>query len=277
MLDAEPFVPDLAPRSRSLLRAIGHFRRREQSRPDDMPPPPLYEALIRTRFSLASHPRDNVFVLLGLTSDGRHLLPAPSYANSVEEINRKLTAVVLTASNCTNTILLKPYVSRDVGRQQIIPVEWSNLALLPPWLTMEHVDRKLSTDWACDPDMKSLRTRARFLCGVKDVAGVHVRSRSGTQDAVYESLAVMNSLRSCLLLERFPSSHRLVISVGRDALVPANAKPLDSLHHVDACHFPVFLRRAKFGNYYMVWEACVAKYPDGRWLSGMSAGRTYSW
>jgi hypothetical protein len=98
----------LSERTRTLLRAIVRFRAQEQeygglSTNTRMP---LFEALIRSRYSLATDPRDKVYALLGMTSDGSNLAPLPTYAGSVEKIFYDLTNAIIRSQQPSNVVLL---------------------------------------------------------------------------------------------------------------------------------------------------------------------------
>ena len=46
----------------------------------------LSEALVTSRSSMASDPRDNIYAILGLTLDGEHIVKYPDYSSSVEDV-----------------------------------------------------------------------------------------------------------------------------------------------------------------------------------------------
>jgi hypothetical protein len=66
----------------------------------------LLQALIASRYSLATDPRDKVYALLGLTRDGNDLVPMPSYTESVEKLFRRSSLAIRRSQKRTNILIL---------------------------------------------------------------------------------------------------------------------------------------------------------------------------
>ncbi|KAK2595337.1 hypothetical protein QQS21_006937 [Conoideocrella luteorostrata] len=98
-------------------------------------PQSLLRALIDSRRSKASNPRDHVYALLGISSDSSTLVPIPNYKLSVEQVYTDLTKAMIQANGNIDIICLR---GRSDARNNNLPSwvpDWSALAEVErPWL-----------------------------------------------------------------------------------------------------------------------------------------------
>ncbi|XXH01949.1 hypothetical protein Hte_008312 [Hypoxylon texense] len=130
-------VKDLPQRSRTLINAIEEFRRQELDAQRGGLRMSLLEALLRSRYSLATNPRDKIYAMLGLTRDGQDLVPTPTYTESVEEVFRQLSMAFLRSPRPIDSVLLSLWAPLKITVEYTPSwvVDWADLAFnVPPWL-----------------------------------------------------------------------------------------------------------------------------------------------
>ncbi|KAI1100557.1 HET-domain-containing protein [Jackrogersella minutella] len=131
-------VDGLLQRNRILISTIQEFRLQELEARRGGPRMTLLQALIRSRYSLATNPRDKIYALLNLARDGNDLVPTPTYTEPVEEVFRELTMVFLQSPHPMEAAILSTWAPVNVG-SEIRPswlVDWSDLSFnVPPWIT----------------------------------------------------------------------------------------------------------------------------------------------
>jgi Heterokaryon incompatibility protein (HET) len=95
----------------------------------------LLQALISSRRSLATDPRDKIYALLDLTSDGTELVPTPNYTQPIEAVYSDLTKSLLRKRDNIPCLLL---AKRGSDMSRISPSwapDWKNLnGDLAPWI-----------------------------------------------------------------------------------------------------------------------------------------------
>ncbi|KAI1459758.1 HET-domain-containing protein [Annulohypoxylon moriforme] len=131
-------VDDLPERSRILISTIQEFRLQESEARRGGLRMTLLQALIRSRHSLATNPRDKVYALLNLARDGNDLVPTPTYSEPIEDVFRELTMTFLQSPHPMETTLLSSRASLKAksSAQPSWAVDWSDLAFnMPHWLT----------------------------------------------------------------------------------------------------------------------------------------------
>ncbi len=75
--------------------------------------PTMLASIRSSRCSQATHSRDFIYALIGITIDGPRLVPAPSYEVSIDEVLRRLTIQFIKAKQTLDIILLKTLDSQD--------------------------------------------------------------------------------------------------------------------------------------------------------------------
>ncbi|KAI0836021.1 HET-domain-containing protein [Hypoxylon sp. FL0890] len=131
-------VDGLPQRSRFLISAIEEFRLQELEAQRGALRMTLLEALIRSRYFLATNPRDKVYALLNLARDGNDLVPTPTYTEPIEEVYRELTMTFLRSPHPIEAAILSSWAPLNVrpGTWPSWAVNWADLAFnVPPWLT----------------------------------------------------------------------------------------------------------------------------------------------
>lgn len=94
---------------------------------------PLCRAIASTRQSLSRDPRDKIYALLGLSSDGAELVPTPNYQQSVTTVTTNLTRAFIWQT-CSLEMILADLESRQPSSG--LP-SWS-----PDWLCAESFPQK---------------------------------------------------------------------------------------------------------------------------------------
>lgn len=120
--DARSLIPlDLY----TLVRVLDWFRYREKADVIGSERVSLLRALFETRNSLATDPRDKIYALLGLTSDGAGVVPLPNYEQSLKDVYMQASTNIIVEQGKIGAILLS-------GRQR--PAENSEIQdSLPSW------------------------------------------------------------------------------------------------------------------------------------------------
>ncbi|KAL2686953.1 hypothetical protein Neosp_004500, partial [[Neocosmospora] mangrovei] len=96
------------------------------------------EAIRRSRSSLSTDPRDKLFALLGLSSNGKDLIPEPNYINSPEEVFTEFTVALIKSYAPLDYIYLKA-AHRTVGED--LP-SW-----VPDWTKLDDVITRRQFDY----------------------------------------------------------------------------------------------------------------------------------
>ena len=118
------------------VRVLLHFRERERTSYTGEARMVLLEALISSRLSLTSDPRDKIYSLLALTRDAKDVVPTPNYVVSAETALLNVSANMLTVQGQTALMLL---ASRAASVQSTLPSwapDWNNMRhdQIPPWI-----------------------------------------------------------------------------------------------------------------------------------------------
>ena len=133
-LDRPRIFKQLPPAVQELLSALYQFRSREQQSHIGVARMLLSEALVLSRRSLATNPRDKIYALLALTLDGAEVVPMPSYSQTVEHVFINATRTIAAKEGQTAITLLTAR-SNSIGRKMPSWVpDWSNLGSIPPWV-----------------------------------------------------------------------------------------------------------------------------------------------
>ncbi|OTA55799.1 HET-domain-containing protein [Hypoxylon sp. EC38] len=142
-------VDDLPQRSRILISAIQEFRLQELGARRGALRMTLLQALIRSRYSLATNPRDKVYALLNLARDGNDLVPTPTYTEPIEEVFKELTMTFLLSPHPIEAVILSSWAPLNARSETWPPwsVDWADLAFnLPPWLA-SNLSARFSISW----------------------------------------------------------------------------------------------------------------------------------
>lgn len=87
----------------------------------------LLDALYRTTSSLATDPWDRIFALLGLTFDGSHFVPEPSYFGSVSQSFTEFATSLLKSNEPLNFIYLRSANRKVAGDLPSWVPDWTDL------------------------------------------------------------------------------------------------------------------------------------------------------
>lgn len=198
----------IPPRLTALISTIARFRTQEQIQFGGNSRMTLGEALIVTRHSLATDPRDKIYALLGLTSDGNDLVPTPTYTEPVDDVFRKVALSLTRSRLVTNTIFLSRHSPLAEGLcGDTFGVDWSNLCFLPPWLVSRPVSGEAASySWRLGPGNNRLCTGGRCIGRIEAVAGAYNRepSRGDNEREGHQAIRSMDCLTSSILSRLAP-------------------------------------------------------------------------
>ena len=94
-------------------------------------PPSLLQALVQTAHSEATDPRDKIYALLALASDGPRVISLPSYGSQLAQINLQVTLNFFRSEKCLDCICLRRLRrKRDADPMHPTPSwcpDWSDL------------------------------------------------------------------------------------------------------------------------------------------------------
>ncbi|KAK4618011.1 Heterokaryon incompatibility protein 6, OR allele [Fulvia fulva] len=177
-------LPGIPHREQTLLETILKFRIQESNSAGDCSNRvSLYQALIDTRYSLATEPRDKVYSLLGLTSDGDDLLPTPSYVGTPEQAFATVSRAILRSRRATNLLLLSGWVplnGKDI-RPQVRAVDWADTKFrIPNWLTFSFGATTPTVPWQVVDLPDALQTNGCEIATINGLVSEDRHSISST-------------------------------------------------------------------------------------------------
>ena len=96
---------------------------------------PLVRLLVLSRQAQATDPRDKVYGLRGLASDGEILIPFPDYGNPASMVFQEMTRSILTITGQLAILALRSINRRTTDLSPTWVPDWANLSILRPWLS----------------------------------------------------------------------------------------------------------------------------------------------
>ncbi|KAL1393236.1 heterokaryon incompatibility protein-domain-containing protein [Phyllosticta capitalensis] len=228
-----------------LMNALMSFRLGELHGRLAMPRMLLMQALLESRRSRATEPRDKIYALLGLTRDGAEVVPAPHYTGGDALIYTQVARHFVKRQGHTAAILLAARTEERAGLPSWVPNwgHWS--AEVPPWVMR-----------AVKAERESLEIWRRYKVNQQrlTVPGVQLERIERCADA-----ASVGDLRKYHVslgigeLEYF--SMKIALSAhGRPRVVHQNACPGDYICRLENCTLPVVLRRVSKDDFKYVGE-----------------------
>lgn len=255
----EQMAGHLPAASQLLMDALVSFRLRERQGRLAVPRMLLMQALLDSRRSLATEPRDKIYALLGLTRDGGEVVPAPHYTCSDEHIYIDVARHFIVKQGHTAAIMLAARTEDRDGLPSWAP-NWRRwCADIPPWVVS-----------AVEAERESLNIYRRYR-GDRNrviVPGLRLCTIEGCADA-----SSVGDLRkygvglSIAELERF--SMKIAWSEdGRAHVVHRNASPGDLIYRLENCKLPVVLSSVGDRTFRYVGEVhrkLVVGADEGHW------------
>lgn len=235
----------LSPGSQGLMDALTAFRLREREGRLAVPRMLLLQALLDSRSSLATEPKDKVYALLGLTRDGGEVVPAPNYTCSDFNVYIDVARHFVARQGHTAAVLLAARTEDRADLPSWVP-NWGRwCSEMPPWVIS-----------AVRAERESLNIYRRYRGDRKRVIipGVQLDTIAGCIDA-----ASVGDLRtyevdlSIAELERF-SMKIAWNGNGRPRVIHRNAKVGDLIYRLENCILPVVLRRVEHEAFMYVGE-----------------------
>lgn len=241
----EQMAGHLPPASQVLTDALVSFRVRERLGRLAVPRMLLVRALVDSRRSLATEPRDKIYALLGLARDGGEVVPAPHYTCSDEHVYVDVARHFVARQGHTAAILLAAR-TEDRGRLPSWVPNWSRwCADIPPWVVS-----------AVEAERESLDIYRRYRGSENRVTvpGLQLDIIRGCADASsVGDLRTYGVSLSIAELERF--TMKIAWNEDRRAyVVHRDASPGDLIYRLENCMLPVVLKDAGDGNFRYVGE-----------------------
>lgn len=236
----------LSPGSQMLMDALVAFRLRERQGRLAVPRMLLLKALLDSRRSFATEPRDKIYALLGLTRDGGEVVPAPHYTSSDAHIYTKVARHFIAKQGHTAAILLAARTEDRAGLPSWVP-NWGRwCADIPPWVVS-----------AVEAERESLDVFRRYKGDQHRVTvpGVPLETIAGCADtSSVGDLRKYNVDLSIAELERF--SMKIAWDMqDKPRVVHRNAKPGDMIYRLENCTLPVVLRKIDDKGFTYIGEA----------------------
>lgn len=125
---------NLSADSQILMSALVSFRIRERESRLSAPRMLLIQALVDSRRSVATEPRDKIYALLGLTRDGSEVVPVPHYENPDTDVYIGVARHMIVTQGHTASMLLAARTEHRTGLPSWVPNWGSCLLDMPPWI-----------------------------------------------------------------------------------------------------------------------------------------------
>lgn len=265
--------------SQVLMEALVSFRAQERQSRLAVPRMLLMQALLNSRRSLATEPRDKIYALLELTRDGNEVVPAPHYPRNCSEPHACDDAHIfvdvarhfVVRQGHTASILLAARTKEREGLPSWVP-NWARWTLhMPPWI-----------EKAISADRESLDIFERYQ-GTRvsvTVPGILLEKIRGCAEMPYAGLS--GRLREHGFIGEDLSvagfdwySMKLAWNASKKPrVVHCNTREGDKIYRLENCILPVVLRDAGGGNVKYVGEVYRADMSDEFWTD---FGRKRSW
>lgn len=146
----------------TLFGTLTYFRVRERRSRFGVARMLLSEALLRSRSSLATDPRDKMYALLGLTLDGAEVIPTPNYIQSPDEAFLQAT-IGMVVTEGQSSIMLLARGGATAGSQLSWVPNWAALPTMPPWVIQSVLRDRESLDFTSSFDDGVLSVWASHL------------------------------------------------------------------------------------------------------------------
>lgn len=92
----------------------------------DVPAPiTLFEALKWSHYAVATDPRDKIYALLGLTSDGHKIVPFPNYQQPLDQILESMTEAMFVLGRSLDFICMRGLICQKDSQPSWVP-DWTN-------------------------------------------------------------------------------------------------------------------------------------------------------
>lgn len=135
----------------------------------------LIEAIQWSHYALATDPRDKIYALLGLTSDGPRLVPMPNYKQTLEQVLEDLTRAMVDAEKSLDFISMKFWTpSKNEWPSQVANslYFWSglNMALGAPMCSWNPMFSQIPIQQV--PNEKTLRAQGTILGQICEISSL---------------------------------------------------------------------------------------------------------
>ena len=177
------YVPRIDPKVKDLLGAIHRFRSSQQSM--QIGGIALLEALLMTKRSRATEPRDRVYALLSLTTDGRELVPLADYNTPLESVFSEITTRILARNQQSAVMLLASrtsisWQSMAVDGRSRLAIHWADLhEYVPEWIIRSVLQpEKINQQYTFLVQDKKIKLSATFIATIVDCENASLESDS---------------------------------------------------------------------------------------------------
>lgn len=240
--------------SQVLMDALVSFRVRERQGRLAVPRMLLLRALLDSRRSRATEPRDKIYALLGLTRDGGEVVPAPHYTCGDEHVYVDVARHFVARQGHTAAILLAARTEDRGGLPSWVP-NWGRWCVdIPPWVVSAVEAERESLDIHLRYRGDGSRVTVPGVCMgiIEDCADA---SRVGNLGRYGVDLSIAE-------LERF-SMKIAWNGDGKALVVHQNARPGDLVYRLENCMLPVVLQGVDNGCFKYVGEVYINLSIDG--------------
>jgi hypothetical protein len=107
----------------------------------------LREALQWSHYAEATDPRDKIYALLGLTSDGHKIVPLPNYQQPLEQIHEEMTKTMFAMERSLDFICMRGLNCHEDGQPSWVP-DWAYYWSRPRALQEDRISRRKTSHLA---------------------------------------------------------------------------------------------------------------------------------
>ncbi|KAI0129538.1 heterokaryon incompatibility protein-domain-containing protein [Xylariales sp. AK1849] len=200
--------------ARHLFRPIRGYRALEGEKSLGKQSGDMVEWLIRTRKSQAGDLRDKLYALVGLATDGRKIIVAPNYEQSLLQACCDATAQIITVGHRTDVLLLVHRTDERDGWPSWVP-NWSKIRTEPPpWVAdcLSAERRRLLTPHRIDRRMLLVNGTSidKIVVVMKSTLP---RDELDRDQPLERSRDVVDGLRECFRLHDDPCDSMHIVEV----------------------------------------------------------------
>jgi hypothetical protein len=164
-----------------------NFRRYRELFTKRSPLVPLLQALLDTRNSLATDPRDKFYALLSLTNDGNVITGLPNYKHPIELILKNITKNIYQSRRSLNLMVVRRPGAARTGLPSWVP-DWLYLGkAIQPWQGKYFKPTEIPG-----------KAPFRFIGNVLQVDGIYIQTIDRLTAAMNEKVSETSSAKNVL-------------------------------------------------------------------------------
>ena len=196
------------------LLAVQYFRDKERQSRRAVARMLLSEALVRSRWSLATNPRDKIYALRSMTRDGEDIVPNPNYKQSPRNVFKDVTRSMITNQGQHAIMLLAG--QRHNAQPSWLP-NWSHLGNVPLWIRSCVLQEREILDISTLATEDTIRVKCTHVDSVGLTFGCDFKSSIGSVQyldhdrdlfSYADTMAVLLELWDALTMGSYPAKRR---------------------------------------------------------------------